>query len=145
MNRAIGCGTAFYAVLAVVQAAALVAIMIWAVPHAGYAGAERRLVVQLLLLQAITAPCYGFSTVVNSILQAARHYDFIPRLEMLTVTGRFVILVVGLETGVPFITIVAAQVFFQIIVVLGPSLWVMTRELGYVPHFRAQAGSSSAV
>ena len=36
------------------------------------------LIVKLLWLQIVTAPCYGLSVVVSSVLQAARRYDFDP-------------------------------------------------------------------
>jgi O-antigen/teichoic acid export membrane protein len=138
VDRAVACGTAFYAVMALVQATVLLGIAYVAMPHSEYRGsASYPLIVKLLWLQALTAPCYGLSTVVSSVLQAARRYDFIPRLEVLIVTLRFVILVVGLRAGGSyFFLVVVAQTVSQIVLSLGPALWVMVRELGYVPHFR---------
>jgi O-antigen/teichoic acid export membrane protein len=136
VHRAVACGTAFYAAVAAVQAVALVAIAIFAVPHAGYAGDSARLVIRLLLLQALTAPAYGLSTVVASVLQAARRYEFFPRLEVAAVILRFAILYVGLSAGFDFFAIVAAQVLCQVALMLGPASWVMVRELGFRLHIR---------
>src|SRR5262249_9636496 len=94
------------------------------------------LIVRLLWLQALTAPCYGLSTVVSSVLQAARRYDFIPRFEMAIIVLRFLMMVVGFRLGGDFFWIIAAQSLVQVGLSLGPALWVMTRELGYAPHFR---------
>ena len=69
----------------------------WRMPHyASSRATSYRLIVKLLWLQVVTAPCYGLSTVVSSVLQAARRYDFIPRLELAIVVLRFVILWAGL-------------------------------------------------
>src|SRR5205085_6089060 len=67
---------------------------------------------------------------------AARRYDFIPRLELLIVALRFLVLWVGLSLKLDFFLVVAAQVAVQVALSLGPALWVMVRELGHVPHFR---------
>ena len=136
VERSIACGTTFYAALSVVQAAALILIAYYAVPHSGYAAEPyRTFVVRLLWLQAITAPCFGLSTVVSSVLQAARRYDFIPRLELAVVVLRFVVLIAGVNLGVDFLWIVVTQVVIQIGLSLGPALGVMVGELGYRPHF----------
>jgi O-antigen/teichoic acid export membrane protein len=135
VNRAIACGMTFYAGVALVQMVALVAVAYLALPYTDFQGASYRLIVKLLWLQAVTAPCFGLSTVVSCVLQAARRYDFLPRLELLIVVLRFVVLWVGLSLGFDFFLIVAAQMVVQIGLSLGPALWVMVRELGYVPHF----------
>lgn len=141
VDRAVACGTAFYAAAAAVQVVVLLAIASFAVPHAGYQGASSRLVVKLLLLQAAVAPAYGLSVVAASVLQAARRYDFIPRLDLLIVALRFVILLAGIAARLDFFAIVVAQVAVQVALGLFPSLWVMTRELGVVPRIR---GASAA-
>ena len=107
-----------------------------AVPHSVYDLEGRRLIVKLLWLQVLTAPCFGLSMVASSVLQAARRYDFLPRFELAIIILRFVVLVVGLAAGVDFFLVVVAQTVVQIGLSLGPALWVMVRELGHVPHFR---------
>ena len=83
----------FYAGVALVQVAALLAVAYLVMPrYAEFWGESYPLIIKLLWLQAVTAPCYGLSTVVSSVLQAARRYDFIPRLELLIVVVRFLIL-----------------------------------------------------
>ena len=104
-------------------------------PQLGAGSPYYHLIVQLLWLQAVTAPCYGISVVVSSVLQAARRYDFIPRLDLLVIALRFAILYVGVSTRINFLTIVIAQTVVQIGLTLVPGLWVMVRELGHVPHF----------
>ena len=136
VDRAIACGTAFYAAMAVVQVAALLGVAYFALPETDFRGDSYRLIVQLLWLQALTAPCYGLSVVVSSVLQAARRYDYIPRFELAIVVLRFVLLVGGIQLGASFLAIIVAQVALQVGLSLGPALWVMTRELGYVPHVR---------
>jgi O-antigen/teichoic acid export membrane protein len=146
VNRAIACGMTFYAGVALVQFVALLAVAYAALPHSKFHGESYGLIVMLLWLQALTAPCFGISTVVSSVLQAARRYDFIPRLELLVVVIRFLILWIGVSLGFRNVTqadavfrfflIVVAQTTAQIGLVLGPALWVMVRELGYVPRFR---------
>ena len=49
---------------------------------------------------------------------------------------RFVVLVVGLKSGVDFFWVIAARRSVQVGLGLGPALWVMVRELGHTPHFR---------
>jgi O-antigen/teichoic acid export membrane protein len=135
-DRAIACGTTFYVGVALVQIVALLAVAHLALPHTQFHGASYRLIVKLLWLQAATAPCYGISTIISCVLQAARRYDFIPRLEMLIVVVRFLILAIGLSLGCDFFLIVVAQTAVQIVLALGPAMWVMVHELGCVPHFR---------
>lgn len=135
VDRAIASGLAFYAAMAVLQAGVLIAIASFAVP-AAFGPASHRLIVRLLWLQALTAPCYGLSMVVASVLQAARRYDFIPKFEMATLIARFVILWGGLHAGFDFFAIIVAQTVAQVVLSLCPALWVMVRELGYIPRLR---------
>jgi O-antigen/teichoic acid export membrane protein len=121
--------------MAAVQIAALLLVAHLALPYTRYQGESYRLIVKLLWLQAATAPFFGISTVVSCVLQAARRYDFIPRFELLILVVRFVILWVGLTRGFDFFQVVVLQTIVQIALSLGPGLWVMVRELGYVPHF----------
>ncbi len=100
-------------------------------------------IVKLLWLQVFTAPCYGLSVVVSSVLQAARRYDFIPRFEVVITILRFVVLVVGVSSGVNdgqgqdrFFWIVVVQTAVQVLLSLGPGLWVMVHDLGHLPSFR---------
>jgi O-antigen/teichoic acid export membrane protein len=136
VDRAVACGTLFYAVAAAIQAATLVAIATWGVPHSGYRGDSSRLIVRLLWLQAIVAPAYGLSVVTSSVLQAARRYEFVPRLDLLVVVLRFAILGIGIAWRVDFLWIVVAQVILQVGLTLAPALWVMVNDLGIVPRFR---------
>ena len=137
VDRAIACGMNFYAAMAFVQAAALLSVAYFAVPYSGYTKVESyNLIIKLLLLQAFTAPCYGTSMVVSCVLQAARRYDFLPRFELVVIVARFLVLWVGVQTGVDFFLIVITQTALQIGLTLGPSLWVMSRELGYLPRFQ---------
>ncbi len=137
VDRAINCGINFYAAMALVQVAALLAVAYYVLPVSQFRGkpAELDLARKLLWLQAMTAPFYGLSTVVSSILQAARRFDLFPRLELLVVVLRFGLLVLGYVAGADFFLIVVAWTALQIVVLLGPGLWVMVRELGYVPRF----------
>ncbi|HVG47726.1 MAG TPA: hypothetical protein VM899_06270 [Rubellimicrobium sp.] len=135
VDRVIACGMNFYAAMAVVQALALLGVAYLAVPHSVYDLEGRRLIVKLLWLQVFTTPCFGLSMVASSVLQAARRYDFLPRFELAIIILRFVVLVVGLASGADFFLVVVAQTVVQIALSLGPSLWVMVRELGHVPHF----------
>ena len=96
VDRAIACGLNFYTAMAVLQIAALLGVAYWALPHTTLQVSSYPLVVKLLWLQAVTAPCFGFSVVVSSVLQAARRYDFVPRYELAIVVLRFLVLVVGL-------------------------------------------------
>ena len=134
VRRAVAAGMTWYAVMAAVQAAVLIGIAQFGVPSR-FAPESRRLIIGLLWLQALTAPCYGFSTVVSSVLQAARRYDFIPKFEFLVVLARFAILLVGLRAGVGFFWVVVAQTLVQIGLSLAPAVWVMVRDLQFVPGF----------
>jgi len=135
VDRAIACGMNFYMAMALVQMAALWGVASAALPHTAYQGRSYDLVVKILWLQIVTAPCYGFSVVVSSVLQAARRYDFVPRFEVLITIVRFLVLWVGLKSGVDFFVVVVAQTAVQVGFGIGPALWVMVRELGHVPHF----------
>jgi O-antigen/teichoic acid export membrane protein len=135
VDRAIAAGMVFYAATALVQAVALLAVAAVAVPRAGFHGPASRLVVRLLWLQALTAPCYGLTMVVASVLQAHRRYALIPKLDALAGVAKFSILVAGLRARVDLFAIVAAMTAAQIGLTLGPSLRVMVRVLGHVPHF----------
>ena len=135
VDRAIACGMNFYAAMALVQMAALLGVAYVALPFTKYSGAGYDLIVKLLWLQVVTTPFYGLSAVLSSVLQAARRYDFMPRLEVAVVTLRFAILWCGVKWGVDFFAIVVAQTLAQIALVIVPTLWVMIRELGHVPHF----------
>ena len=165
VDRAVACGMNFYAAMALVQAAALLGVAYWALPHSEFAvdspsmvsnmlghqilgdplhgvsavlvqARQYDFIVKLLWLQVLTAPCYGLSVVVSSVLQAARRYDFIPRLEVAITILRFVVLVAGVTLGVDFFWIVVTQIAVQVLLSLGPGLWVMVHDLGHLPHFR---------
>ncbi len=134
VQRSIGCGMAFYAATALVQAAVLIALATWGVPMS-FHPAEHDLIVRLLWLQALTAPCFGLSAVAGSVLQAARKYDFIPKFEFWIVILRFAALWLGLKGDVPFFAIVAIQTAISIGLSLIPALWVMTGQLGTALRF----------
>ena len=136
VNRLIACGINFYTAVAILQIAALLGVAYWALPHTAYRGGSYELIVKLLWLQIVTAPCFGYSVVASSVLQAARRYDFVPRFELAITVVRFVVLVAGLKSGFDFFWVVAAQTAVQVGLGLGPALWVMIRELGHRPHFR---------
>ena len=136
VDRAVACGTTFYAVMAVLQAGALLAVAYWALPYSKLQPDSYPLVIKLLWLQALTAPCFGASVVVCSVLQAARRYDFVPRYEIAITVLRFLVLLVGVKAGVDFFWIVSTQTLVQVGLGLGPALLVMQRELGHLPHFR---------
>jgi O-antigen/teichoic acid export membrane protein len=136
VDRAIACGVNFYTAIAFFQVGALLSIAYWALPYTKLQVSSYPLVVKLLWLQAVTAPCFGFSVVVSSVLQAARRYDFVPRYELAITVLRFVVLVVGLKARIDFFWVVATQTAVQIGLGLGPALWVMVRELGHAPHFQ---------
>lgn len=134
VDRVVACGLNFYAAVAVVQTLALLAVAAWGVPGS-YGPGAHELIVKLLVLQAVTSPCYGLGAVVGSILQAARRYEVLPRFELAIVILRFAVLFVGLKAGCDFFVVVALQVAVQVGLGLGPGLWVIVRELGYVPRF----------
>jgi O-antigen/teichoic acid export membrane protein len=136
VDRSIACGMNFYAAMALLQAAALLGVAYLALPYSKLRPESYPLVIKLLWLQAITAPCFGLSIVITSVLQAARRYAFVPRLEVLIVTLRFAVLVVGLGLGYDFFGVVVAQTVVQVVLGIGPALWVMVRELGHTAHFR---------
>src|SRR5271156_4806386 len=69
VDRAIACGMTFYAAMAVLQVAALLGVAYWALPHSKLHVSSYPLVIKLLWLQAVTAPCFGMSVVVSSVLQ----------------------------------------------------------------------------
>jgi Na+-driven multidrug efflux pump len=136
VDRAIACGMTFYAAMAVLQVAALLGVAYWALPHSKLHVSSYPLVIKLLWLQAVTAPCFGMSVVVSSVLQAARRYAFVPKLEIGITVLRFTVLLIGVRSEVDFFQIIAAQTAIQVGLSLGPALWVMVHELGHVPHFR---------
>ena len=138
VDRAVACGLNFYTATALVQVAALLVIAYLALPWSKYEqGTDAyHLIVRLLWIQIVTAPCYGFSVVVSSVLQAARRYEFIPRIEFAITILRFLILLIGLKSGVSFFWVVVMQTAIQVGISLGPSVWVLTRELGQSLSFR---------
>ena len=144
VDRAIACGMNFYASMALVQAAALLAVAYVALPYTQFQGDSYRLIVKLLWLQVLTAPCYGMSTVVSSVLNAARRFDFVPRFELAVVVLRFAVLWAGLSLGVDFFTVVVLQTMISVGLSLGPATWVMVRELGHRPRFRGASRSEFA-
>jgi O-antigen/teichoic acid export membrane protein len=135
VERSIACGINFYMAVAILQVGALLGVAYWALPHSTLQVSSYPLVVKLLWLQAVTAPCFGISVVVSSVLQAARRYDFVPRIELVITVLRFLVLVVGLKAGIDFFWLVTVQTVVQVGLGLGPALWVMIRELGHWPHF----------
>jgi O-antigen/teichoic acid export membrane protein len=135
VDRSIACGMNFYAAMALVQAAALLGVAYLALPHSKLEPGSYPLVIKLLWLQAITAPCFGFSIVITSVLQAARRYDFVPRFEVAIAILRFTVLFVGLKLKYDFFHVVVAQTVVQVALGIGPASWVMVRELGHAPHF----------
>ncbi len=132
VDRTIACGMNFYAVVALVQMLFLFALIMGGLPIKYQTNS---LVIGLIWVQILTTPFYGMSAVVGSVLQAARRYEFIPRLELAIIAIRFALLWVGYWSGAPFLLVVAGQVLVQIGLSLGPALYVMVRELGHVPHF----------
>ena len=138
VDRAIACGMNFYAGVALAQVVALVWVAYVALPHSQFqrGTGEYTLIVRLLWLQAVTAPCFGLSTVASCVLQAARRYDFLPRYELAVVVLRFAVLWAGVHARVDFFAIVVAQTAVQIVLSLAPALWVMVRELGHPLRFR---------
>lgn len=134
LDRTVACGISFYATIAVIQSIFLLCVAYIALPYSEWTGPSYDLIVRLLWLQIFTSPCYGLAMVVSSVLQAARRYDVIPRLEVFIVILRFLILVDGLWLGVDFFWVVVVQIWAGIFLSLGPGLWVMIKELGYVPR-----------
>jgi O-antigen/teichoic acid export membrane protein len=133
VNRTIACGMNFYAGVALIQVLILLAIAHGGLLPVRFQG--NHLVIGLLWIQILATPFFGISAVVGSVLQAARKYEFIPRLELLIVVARFGLLWFGYWKEINFLAIVAGQVVIQIGLSLGPALWVMVKELDYRPHF----------
>jgi O-antigen/teichoic acid export membrane protein len=145
VRGAIACGMNFYAVISLIQMATLLVVAYFVLPWMErFSPAEAALIVKLLWLQALTSPFYGVSAVVSSVLQAARRYEFMPRVELGIVVLRFLVLVFGLRAGFDFFWIVVTQTLLQVVFSLGPGLWVMVRELGYVPRFAGARWSDFA-
>ncbi len=57
---------------------------------------------------------------ISSVLQAARRYDFMPRLELFSTIARFAVLAVGLQLGFDFFAVVVAQTLIQVGVGFAP-------------------------
>jgi O-antigen/teichoic acid export membrane protein len=136
VDRAIACGLNFYAAMALFQVVMLMVVAYAWLPLHDFSPEGRSLIVKLLWLQAVTAPCYGMSVVASSVLQAARRYDFVPRLEVLVVLLRFVVLFIGVNAGFNFFGVIVAWSMVPIILALLPAIWVMVHELGHAPSFR---------
>ncbi len=137
VDRAIACGLNFYAATALIQITALLGIMYLGLPFSKYHGTTSYdFIIRLLWIQIVTAPCYGFSVVVSSVLQAARRYEFIPRIEFGIVILRFLVLMIGLKSGASFFWVIVLQTAIQIGLSLGPAVWVLRRELGQRLSFR---------
>ncbi len=143
VDRAIACGMNFYAAMAIAQVAALLAVAYLALPHSKVEPELYPLVIKLLWLQAITAPCFGLTIVITSVLQAARRYAFVPRFEVVIVILRFAVLWIGLKLGYDFFLVIVIQTIVQIVLGIGPALWVMVHELGHAPHIRGCAGPTT--
>ncbi|QDV37323.1 lipopolysaccharide biosynthesis protein [Tautonia plasticadhaerens] len=116
VDRAISCGMLFYAIIALVQSAALMVVAYGLMPHSTFAenDVQYRLIIQLLWLQALTSPCYGISVVVSSILQAARRYEVMPRFDVLIVVIRFAVLLIGVVIGTVLVAIASNRAEFSI-------------------------------
>ncbi len=135
VDRAITCGTLFYAAIALVQSLVLLVIAYGVMPYSKFSGNDYSLIVKLLWIQILTSPSYGIGVVVSSILQAARRYEVLPRYEFLIVAVRFVVLIGGIALGAGLLTIVIAQTVVSIALSFGPALWVIRREVDYRPKF----------
>lgn len=136
VERSLSSGMVFYSCMTVIQATFLLLVAYFAVERTDFSATDKQLVVQLLWLQALTAPCWGLSTVVSSILQAAQRYEVIPRFELLAVIGRFLMLVLGVSLELPLLLVVWCQSILQIGLILGPAIWIAVTEFGMVPSFR---------
>ena len=98
VDRAIACGMNFYAAMALVQVAALLAVAYLALPHSK---------LQPELVSAGRSSCSGSRRSrprasasrwsISSVLQAARRYDFVPRFELADHDPAVRVLVVGLS------------------------------------------------
>lgn len=136
VERSLANGMVFYSIVTLVQALILLSVAYYAVPRTDFAPTEKALIVRLLWLQAVTSPCWGFSSVISSILQAAHRYEVIPQFEVLAVLGRFLALAVGIQAGLPLFHVVIIQILVQVTLILGPAVWITLREYGGVPGFR---------
>jgi len=136
VERSLANGMVFYSIVTVVQSIILLSVAYFAVPRTDFAPAEKALIVRLLWLQAVTSPCWGFSSVISSILQAAHRYEVIPRFEVLAVLGRFLALALGIQAGLSLFHVVIIQTLVQMALILGPAVWVALGEFGKVPGFR---------
>ncbi len=137
VQKMIACGVNFYTWIALIQIGTLLVIAYGFLPYSGFdKPAEYRLILQLLWLQIVTAPFFGLSMVINSVLQAARRFEFQPKLEMLVVVLRFAILWVGAATDTPFFPIVVAMTAVQVLFLLGPGIYVVVKELGFTLNVR---------
>lgn len=67
-------------------------------------------------------------------MQAARRYEFLPRLDLVILLLRFAVLVLGLRAGIDFLAIVAAQTILVLGGTLLPAFWVIGRELHAMPR-----------
>ncbi len=136
VNRLIASGLVFYGCVAIFQMSLLLAIAYFGLP-AKFQGEARRMIIQLLWVQALSAPFFGLVTLASCVLQAASRYEIVPRLDLLLMVTRFAILVVGLRLGANFVAIIAAQTVVYLAGILLPLFWIVFRELGCVPHFAA--------
>ena len=134
VDRAVACGMTFYAVVALIQAAALLGVAYFGIP-AKFSAESRPLIIKLLWLQAITAPTYGVSMVITAILQAARRYEVVPKFELGIVILRFAVLAFGMKAGFDLFSVIVAQTIVSIGLSIGPAWWVMRRQLNYRPPF----------
>ncbi len=135
VDRTLTCGMVFYAVVSLIQALTLLVVAYVGLPESNFSsGPAYQLIIKLLWLQAITAPCYGASVLVSSVLQASRRYGVIPRFELLIVVLRFVVLWVGIRFDADLLTIIILQTVVQVALGLGPALWVMIYDLAYLPR-----------
>ena len=136
VDRTVVCGLLFYAVMTLVQCLALLAVLHLALPLTDYQGEARELIVKLLWLQIVTAPCYGLGMILASLLQAARRYEVLPLLDLIISVLRFGVMVVALRAGVPFFTIMVMVIGLQIVLYFGPGFWVLFQNVGYRPTLR---------
>jgi O-antigen/teichoic acid export membrane protein len=134
VNRLIIAGLMFYAIATILQIILLLAIAYWGLPSK-FQGDLRRLIIGLLWIQALSAPFFGLLSIGSCVLQAATRYDIVPRLDLATMILRFLILVFGLWAQIPFLLIIAAQMFLVFAGLLVPTFWIMINELGGIPKF----------
>ncbi len=136
VDRAITCGSLFYAVIALIQSLVLMGIAYGVMPFSKeFSGSDYDLIIKLLWIQILTSPSFGIGVVLSSILQAARRYEVLPRFEFLIVAARFGVLVGGIALGAGLLTIVIAQTVLSMALSFGPALWVIRREVDYRPRF----------